>query len=63
MRDYKEGQGCPACNVGRLKIIGGNMETKGKYHVSSLQLECPRCTEKFLDEKKRDKSKVMQKAW
>jgi hypothetical protein len=62
MMNYKEGQGCPACKVGKLKMIGGDINKKEKGHVVETYLECGECSEKFLDEKQFSKGAILKKA-
>ena len=61
MQEYKEGQNCPACDVGKLKMIGGDIEKRGKGHLVSIFLECISCTEKFLDEKRVPRGALLKK--
>lgn len=48
---YTEGQTCPACHSGKLKMIGGSAKECGGVEIVEIQLECSSCSAKFLDEK------------
>jgi len=61
MIEYKEGQNCPACNTGQLKMIGGDMQTIKKVHVVESQFECWHCREKFIDEKRYKHGALLKK--
>lgn len=62
MKKYEEGQACPACHLGRLRMIGGDIKKGEQGHTVETYFECGDCSEKFLDEKSFPKDAILKKA-